>query len=62
MEVVKPVIVLPEKKMVTEMSASKPVVSQPKQNLQVIETMDPNRHRKLRTVIMVQSEMEMNEK
>lgn len=56
-------ILLPEKKLIAEIpSKSQQVATHPKQNIQIIETTDPNRHKKMRTVVLVHSEMDMNER
>lgn len=59
----KPLIVLPEKKVIADIPAPKapPVIPQPKHNMQVIEHTDPNRNRKMRTVIVMQTEPELHE-
>ena len=36
-----------------------PAISQPKPSIQVVETFDANRNKKIKTVILVQNEMEV---
>lgn len=59
----KPVIVLPEKKVTIDTPAPKaqPVVPMTKHNIQVIENTDVSRNKKMRTVILIQTEAELHE-